>query len=1353
MRNRKVFLKWIQRVCMIWMFFLFWGIREDGYLTVNAGTFAAADMAQYPGVTVSPNGMAWTIDYMNRDGERLPEGYTVFTGASQRLEDLQPGEHYYRGPVNGGLSISKWSVSWPNAQCIHGGGEKDYMGYHVEAGNCKKFYNNGWHAYCADCGEVVTEYIMYGRSQTVQKITSMPAQSVYLHICPYCRGLEQGIEYKHVCKLISANHYSIRYEKNTPTGATVTGYMQDTHHMYDNAAEYEGLSAEEAGFDDRRLRNNGYQCVGYVFLGWNTRPDGSGQSFRDGQAVLNLGEDNNQTVPLYAQWRKCSSTLVIDAAGGTYQGQSVFRREDVSGKAYNLSTGRLVPANGYQVTFQTNGGSAVSTLTTQKKFSHWEAVPTLYGSLKESIYEYGNTDGTQDTVRACYVNQSFTLPDSVKSNTSLAGWYSTPDFKEESFLGRPGEQAWVDQNTVVYAKWVQLTLWAYDDYVSHSGSGAVDLKWEQKDGKGKFYKIFQSADKSKWQELSMLQGSSTSESIKKNFSSANQGERFTVPAGGYYTLTAAGAKGGDYSESLPGGAGGRVTATYWLQKGDVITAYAGSTGTNPAGGASKAGAAGGAASDAAGRGGGAGTELYLTRQGVKHLLLVAGGGGGASEKSKGGPGGGSITGVGNMQGASGAYGGGGGGATGGTGGIFLAHYHVGSPDSGGGCYVAESGTKVCGTAYEAVGKYWECKCGATWGIHSDHYFRQEHAACGEYYLKGGTYKCSGCGIGLSAGETHRISYTSYVLGCAYKDQQDGYIISAEAALGGSSYINTAFGCKDQLWKAGENAAAGYASLSGNDVGYREDTTLADVAAKDKAAPGLVTEYQLTLASENQIKVTFTKPADYGTKYYHQAKSFANDGSLKQIAESNITINTLTSGVKGYYYRIDNQPNTVVGTSGSWLTGQQLLVAPSAGNYLHLAAADRAGNVGSTAHIPLNVGIQELPTDDEYPKQGQLFTKQMTLNPSDFIYSVDGKQYYVKADGITNHVMIAEGYMNQSATKAYQIDSIRFYAEQNGAEEWLQITTPHGALHLSTEDFGNSSLTLDIGNNSFQSFVPVRSVSERAGYGTVLKTEQTFSVAPQASAFYVYPQARASLGDSTYCSEKNADFSHGLTIIPDGAAPVIEGLKALQEFDILDMTAQQKIFSLHAYDTGSGLKEFIVTVKNLDNFTERFFTADNQGNITLQVDKEDPLFNGELEILAMATDRVGNVNENGGEGMAFTLTASILREREPEITVFKKGDGGVLYITTTGYADKVEVTFPEAFLKLNPDLNQTYDYPYPFLEKTETIHFHVPLEAAEQAYEITVKAWKNDRLLTDCPNLLVVEGTVLDEIRTRIRNNR
>ena len=60
--------------------------------------------------------------------------------------------------------------------------------------------------------------------------------------------------------------------------------MEESYHMYDNAVLYEGKEVTPV----THLVVNNYSRIGYVFTGWNTRPDGSGISYGDRAEIYNL---------------------------------------------------------------------------------------------------------------------------------------------------------------------------------------------------------------------------------------------------------------------------------------------------------------------------------------------------------------------------------------------------------------------------------------------------------------------------------------------------------------------------------------------------------------------------------------------------------------------------------------------------------------------------------------------------------------------------------------------------------------------------------------------------------------------------------------------------------------------------------------------------------------------------------------------------------------------------------------------------------------------------------------------------------------------------------------------------------
>lgn len=82
------------------------------------------------------------------------------------------------------------------------------------------------------------------------------------------------------------NKYTVIYNPNAPT-ETTTGSMENSKYEYNTTA---------------RLSENGYQRTGYTFKNWNTKPDGTGTTYNNGQEIENLTQTANGIVNLYAQW-------------------------------------------------------------------------------------------------------------------------------------------------------------------------------------------------------------------------------------------------------------------------------------------------------------------------------------------------------------------------------------------------------------------------------------------------------------------------------------------------------------------------------------------------------------------------------------------------------------------------------------------------------------------------------------------------------------------------------------------------------------------------------------------------------------------------------------------------------------------------------------------------------------------------------------------------------------------------------------------------------------------------------------------------------------------------------------------
>lgn len=88
--------------------------------------------------------------------------------------------------------------------------------------------------------------------------------------------------------------YTVHYEPNQPEGLTVSGKQPDQTHVYDQNKDL----AMNAEYDDP----TGYKIPNVKFLWWNTKPDGSGTTYKSGQSVKNLTSTQGDIITLYAQW-------------------------------------------------------------------------------------------------------------------------------------------------------------------------------------------------------------------------------------------------------------------------------------------------------------------------------------------------------------------------------------------------------------------------------------------------------------------------------------------------------------------------------------------------------------------------------------------------------------------------------------------------------------------------------------------------------------------------------------------------------------------------------------------------------------------------------------------------------------------------------------------------------------------------------------------------------------------------------------------------------------------------------------------------------------------------------------------
>ena len=1331
-------------------------------------------------LTFAPDHRAWTVqealpqaaDAFHNENPSCwyPMGETINIREKSSAAEPGRGEHVYKYERHGMVPVQKWVVICRTAKCIHNDSQF-FHGLTLITAHCEANYYSGWNAYCADCGEKIIDFNLYMSREKVGKITAIDTDLDYYYLCPTCGHLEQGSSVRHKCNAVSANRYRVQY---LPNGGNVAGFMQSSFHMYDNAELFEGEPVTPV----KTLNLNGYSRPGYLFVGWNSAPDGSGESFLDGQEIWNLTDENYDekegtgTVRLYAMWRQVTGVLEIDPNGGLYQGESKTVSASVGyGEKYLLKSSFLTAPSGFLVRFDVQGGEALDAMRDTKCFLGWHLNSPAKGALEGEVYRFFGQDGEKDHVKALYQSEGIILPQPHREGFAFGGWYYDADYTRQA--GNAGDRFVPQGDIILYANWVDLCLEAEVNLTAYGGKGAVDLNWRQPDGNQKAYLVYQ---KQEGEEFQKIYGASEGEveEIHEEYEVSSDSMVFPITRTGFYRLSASGAQGQDCGDFL-GGRGGSAEGVFYLTEGDELKVALGrQEGENAGGGGEKYG------------GGGGRTEIRSKNLGI---LVVGGGGGGAGPGADGGEGGlqEGLRPDNAPEGENGVIGGGSG-WIGGRAGTYESHIHsveclhvhIGDEISGGECYGEVEEEKTCHLIvtgpFKDMRKSDNCdscvKAGRGYGTMHPRCWRIDHSSCGAPtdYSSAGWWVCDVCGReGYKWGSgknppsvsDHTWTKRSFVLQCTKEYDCGNPPGKNIPSCGGSSYVNEALAAS---WKyePGSRQGEGCAVIEAVNIGFMEDNALEGAFAPDLAGPDCIERDGILLSPGGDcvIQVTFEEPVDHGTFYHHQVHSYLA-GSQEVLSKSNITRTEVVTGIAGYYYLVDDKPETEIslqeGAQGLRFSREAkiLLNLPEKTGYLHIAAVDRAGNLGGTVSLEISVNPADIPwrleTEQMKVESGMGGREYGSVAPK----ADEEKVYYVRADGRTPFLLRFLADLLGRPRVDYQIDRMIFEYALGGdlAQGNYSLVIPHGSLEGELQEYEGGSLARrSEGNGMLQAGMYAGAV--RANQACTVEAWQSFCLgsSQDGSRILVFPVAGASYKAGIILSERSEDEEHGIWIIGDGKGPDISGLTEAEEILLGKRETQERIV-LRARDDGSGLAQFQASLRNLDNGMEAVYYADENGEIQIVLETENPLFLGDLRLELWAKDRVGNVSQAECGAQEFGLKAEIKRLLSPHDPVFKRGESGILIVKARGYADRIEVEFPEELMQDGEECERVFCYEVPMGTVQEEVPFMIPLTVEEDGeYTILVRAFKNGRMLEDRPALctLTVEETVLGELRTRLR---
>ena len=546
---------------------------------------------------------------------------------------------------------------------------------------------------------------------------------------------------------------------------------------------------------------------------------------------------------------------------------------------------------------------------------------------------------------------------------------------------------------------------------------------------------------------------------------------------------------------------------------------------------------------------------------------------------------------------------------------------------------------------------------------------------------------------------------------------------------------------------GVRSGDGLFTLESRMIGYQDELQLKGVTATDQTPPCKISDHvKKEVIDERTVRVIWTEPGDRGTEYFHKVESYLR-GSDSMLCQSNITENTLVSGIRGYYYCVDGVADTMV-TEHNTFTEEPLakVQTESRTKYLHVAAVDVAGNVGDTTHIALqeNLIAWKLETDPL-----SIFSEADNTYPANA-----EKTWYVRADGITPFTLKNVARLLGKASEEYQPDTnIYETCLEDGKSSQNRIYTPPVKITKETVRTDAAGLSYGTVGQTLLQRYPY-SYTLRSEHNRALCNMQKFTVSGELSGKTIQIIPIAGIRKAAVFSEYNNDRKHGIFLIADGEAPQILGLDALEKTRLLDRRNGPVTVTITASDALSGIRDFYVTIHNRDNTLKRTYRPGTDGSIRIGITEEEPIFNGDFTVTGYAVDNVGNQTVKSYGTTEFALESSVKRILEPQDPVFRCGESGILEFTVWGYADRVEVIFPEEMTAYDETLNRTYDYrENPEDKITEQLMFMVPLYTPEnQNLEITVRAYKGDKKLEEHPTISVIaiQGSVLEDLRTRLR---
>lgn len=199
---------------------------------------------------------------------------------------------------------------------------------------------------------------------------------------------------------------------------------------------------------------------------------------------------------------------------------------------------------------------------------------------------------------------------------------------------------------------------------------------------------------------------------------------------------------------------------------------------------------------------------------------------------------------------------------------------------------------------------------------------------------------------------------------------------------------------------------------------------------DKAPPDAPTGGKGEQGGEG-IQIHWEEPMDHGSIYYHRVGS-CYDGGLTELRMSEeLQSPEVCSGLEGYYYYIDTYP-TGVATKENGIhlaTNKTDVSREENGKYVHVAAIDRAGNLGPTHSFLIDVPMNYTITfhgNDNWNKEQGAYTQELEYNQEAELTEV---KFNRKAPHTIDGLTYKEGYTFMGWSTSPDSDMVTYQNKQ------------------------------------------------------------------------------------------------------------------------------------------------------------------------------------------------------------------------------------------------------------------------------------------------------------------------------------